>query len=93
MTTQELVKKASMKQKLYPFSAKKHAHDIELIANIQFGGESEVDIDRTALNELRLALVDSRTGHNSPAWLTGKQIQLAKECIMLADEYRANYRR
>jgi len=90
-------------QKLYPFSVQKHAHDIEFRKNRVFCemrdiemGEAEAD-EATynqicdlydALTDLLQAVMNSRDGR--VAYLTGKQIGLAKECVAWASNTRAN---
>lgn len=84
--------------KLYPFSTQKHAHDIEYRYNRvkndlcdYFEGElklSDAEFDKLceleeALTELLLAVMNSADGRVS--YFTGKQIGLAKECVMWAD--------
>jgi hypothetical protein len=90
------------KQKLYPFSLSKHAHDIEFFRNRVFiilremeSGERPMDnqmYDKLSdlydgpLEELSEALYNSRDGYI--CWLTGKQIGLAKKCVAWAHETR-----
>lgn len=92
------------KQKLYPFSMEKHAHDIELVRNraknrmyAMEGGEFPMDskeydfleIQVKRLTELLLAVMDgSRDGRIS--YITGPQIGFAKEVVFMAAEIRAN---
>ena len=79
--------------KRYPFSAQKHAHDIELAYNTlraRIGGENDDPRDWAMFNKVRglyLAVIDSCDGKT--AWLTGKQYGDAKEIIAWAAERRA----
>jgi len=89
--------------KLYPFSAQKHAHDIEFMRNrtrnIMSDMESgEITMDGAkydyletrfdALTDLLEAIIGTcRDGRI--AYLTGKQIGLAKEAVVWATEQRA----
>ena len=91
--------------KLYPFSAHKHAHDIEfmknrchnIISDMEHGNipwkDTEYDqlSERIdALNDLLLAILSScRDGRI--AYLTGPQIGLAKEAVLWAAETRAKH--
>lgn len=92
--------------KLYPFSTAKHAHDIEYRYNRvknelcdYFDGELELSNDefdalcdlKEALTDLLEAVLNSRDGRI--CYLTGKQIGLAKECVMWATNSRAACRR
>lgn len=89
-----------MKQKLYPFSVQKHAHDIEYRRNFVFcrmadsntGVISEIHFNdlhklHQDLTSLLLAVKDSRDG--KVAYLTGKQIGLAKETVAWAANARS----
>lgn len=88
--------------KLYPFSVQKHAHDIEFrrnrVKNIIYdilSGEikaTNAELERLEkllddLNDLLLAVMNSRDGRI--AYLTGKQIGLAKETVLWAGTQRA----
>lgn len=89
--------------KLYPFSTAKHAHDIEYRRNRvknelcdYFEGELELcdaefeklcELEK-ALTELLQAVLNSRDGR--VCYLTGKQIGLAKECVVWAESRRAS---
>lgn len=89
--------------KLYPFSTAKHAHDIEYRRNRvknelsdYFAGEIELsdsDFDKLlnleeSLTDLLLAVLNSSDGRI--CYLTGKQIGLAKECVVWAESRRAS---
>ena len=90
-------------EKRYPFSAAKHAHDIEfyhnrlwLTARAMEDGEIPMDKERYSriqnmlygdLNDLQQALAGCCC---SPiVYLTGKQIGLAKKIVVWASETRA----
>lgn len=90
-----------MKQKLYPFSLQKHAHDIEFRKNriwcemrdMEMGdvpwNDALYDKMSTLLDELRdllTAVLNSRDGRIS--YLTGQQIGLAKETVLWATSVR-----
>lgn len=91
------------KQKLYPFSTIKHAHDIEYRRNRvknelcdYFAGElklSDNEFKRLyeleeKLTDLLLAVLNSSDGRI--CYLTGPQIGLAKECVEWAACRRAS---
>ena len=88
--------------KLYPFSTTKHAHDIEYRRNRAFIEMREWEEDLTRkdedtydklcklhddLTELLEAVLYN--GNGRVCYLTGKQIGLAKECVMWAANRRA----
>lgn len=92
-------------EKTYPFSVRKHAHDIEFYCNRLFNtmrdmesGEIPMDTKRYdricdmydgPLMELRDAIFFN--SHDGiVAYLTGPQIALAKKIVMWASETRAN---
>ena len=92
-----------MAEKKYPFSVQKHAHDIEFRKNrvwntlrdMESGDiawdEKQYDMLLDHLDQLRDlldAVMNSRDGRI--AYLTGKQIALAKDCIAWASGVRAN---
>lgn len=73
-----------MKQKLYPFSVQKHAHDIDFRRNRAFNEfvESEYKDARLArlleqLDEIRCLMA----GGVKVVWLTGQQYALAQESV------------
>lgn len=87
--------------KLYPFSTAKHAHDIEYRMNRvknelcdYFEGTielSDAEFEKLceleeALTDLLLSVMNSADGRVS--YLTGKQIGLAKECVLWAESRR-----
>lgn len=94
-----------MSSKLYPFSVRKHAHDIEYyhnhLYNVMRGmesGEIPMDADRYdrisdmyygELQELYAMMFNSRDGYT--VLLTGKQIGLAKQIVLWASDSRANH--
>lgn len=92
-----------MAEKKYPFSVQKHAHDIEFRKNRVFVMIREMEMGETSwddnmydglcahfddLTELLEAVLNSRDGR--VAYLTGKQIGLAKDCVAWASGVRAN---
>ena len=89
--------------KLYPFSTAKHAHDIEYRRNRvknelcdYFEGElelSDAEFEKLceleeALTDLLLSVMNSTDGR--VCYLTGKQIGLAKECVVWSQSRRAS---
>ena len=90
--------------KTYPFSVRKHAHDIELYHNVLYNtmcdmqsGEIPMDSKRYdkieamyygPLMELYERMFDSRDG--VVVYLTGPQISLAKKVVFWAENYRAD---
>lgn len=87
--------------KLYPFSVKKSAHDIEFYRNRLFCeihdaecGDIKVDIDGLKkldkhyeeVTEILKAVLDSKDG--KVVYLTGPQIGLAKKISVWANEER-----
>lgn len=91
-----------MKKKLYPFSATKHAHDIEfrrarvkneLYEAIQLKGNRLVcvisDEEYKAMEMLEEQL-DNLIGymHEGVVWLDGKHYALAQECVAWAATQR-----
>ena len=92
-----------MTSKLYPFSVQKHAHDIEFRCNRVFCEMHDMEVGETPyearkyarmsdmrdeLDDLLMAVLNSRDGRI--AYLTGKQIGLAKETVIWADSERSN---
>ena len=94
-----------MAEKKYPFSTRKHAHDIEFYRNRLYNimadmesGEIPMDANRYdkiydfyhgELEELYDA-VCYNTRDGIVSYLTGKQIALAKKIVLWASETRAN---
>lgn len=89
-----------MKNKMYKFSAKKHAHDIELVSNRCYNlahdaldkndfeeYESLIKKHHEA-DEVLLAIQDGMQGWTGITLLTGPMIGKAKEMVILADEIR-----
>ena len=92
-----------MKTKLYPFSAQKYAHSIEFRRNRVFNEMRDMESGETpwdsknydAMNELHEQLTELLSevmfsGDGRVAWLTGKQIALAKETVAWASNARAS---
>lgn len=71
-----------MKEKLYPFSAKKHIHDLYFRANRARNEEC------FALKEQLDKIICKASGGVSPIWLTGKEYALAIESVFWAAEHR-----
>jgi hypothetical protein len=94
-----------MAEKLYPFSARKHAHDIEFRRNRVNNEINDMEFGRVpwddetynrmygvfdALTELLEVIMGS---HAPIVQLTGAQIGLAKETVWWAQETRADTQR
>lgn len=91
-----------MKEKRYPFSIQKHAHDIEFRRNFVFNRMTDADegvIDKQLFNSLYqthqrltalLLAVMNSSRDGRIAWLTGPQIGLAKETVAWANNCRAD---
>ena len=89
-----------MAQKMYPFSAKKHAHDIELVANRSFNLAYEArdrkdwdEEDRLIrihdeAQEVLLAIQDGMQGWTGVTMLTGPMIGKAKQMVLAAAAIR-----
>ena len=91
-----------MKQKLYPFSLTKHAHDVDFRYNRLFNEISDIECGLTEVSRekyyMMLDLKDaieslildgfSNTSDGKVCYLTGKQIGLAKECVAWASSIR-----
>ena len=92
-----------MAEKKYPFSVQKHAHDIEFrknrvwcilrdieCGNIQWDEDMYEGLyaHYNALQDLLDAVVFG--GNGRVAYLTGKQIALAKDCVAWASSTRAD---
>lgn len=88
--------------KRYPFSVQKHAHDIEFRMNRCFNILHDMQVGEIPWNDAEYeridklhdelqALLDSVmwNGDGRVAWLTGKEISLAKETVIWASETRA----
>ena len=94
------------KPKLYPFSAEKHAHDIEfrknrvanelhdLLNSEGTADGNQIDKMEALLNDLRnlLSVILGTCRDGKIAYLTGPQIALAKESVAWAAEARAGGR-
>lgn len=80
--------------KKYPFSARKHAHDIDFRRDRCFNEMCKLEIAGKdvrkhsslleRLDELRVLLV----GGIGVVWLTGEQYALAQDCVRWAAENR-----
>ena len=92
-----------MSEKKYPFSVQKHAHDIEFRKNrvwcfIRDMETGDAPWDDKMYDGLRAHLDDLEElleavlfgGDGRVAYLTGKQIGLAKDCVAWASGVRAN---
>lgn len=93
-----------MKQKMYPFSTQKHAHDIEFyrnrIKNVLYDMESgEIPMDKKRYDRLEAMLsgpledlwnaIYFNTTDGRISFLTGPQIALAKQIVLWAENARA----
>lgn len=85
MTRKFEVRRNDQGQKLYPFSIQKHAHDIEFRYNRMCNVLSEM---QTA-PEFREVYEAMFHGYSSVAWLTGRQLSLAKDAVAWAHDTRA----
>ena len=86
--------------KMYPFSARKHAHDIELVKNRAYNMAYEAsnlgDTDKAdkcwdlydRAIELLEAIQDGMQGWSGVTMLTGPMIGSAKEMVLIAAEIR-----
>lgn len=82
--------------KLYPFSGSKHGHDIEFRANRLFSeisdfenGEAPAGFDIKKAEDLRERLNGLRSKmREGTVWLTGQELQLAKETAFWAENQR-----
>lgn len=86
--------------KMYPFSAQKHAHDIELVKNyaynvannaVDIGFVKEADKVFDLYNEaceLLIAIQDGMQGYTGVTMLNGQMIGRAKEMVVMADNIR-----
>ena len=89
-----------MSTKKYPFSARKHAHDIELVANRSYNLWYEArergdwdDCDRywdihEKAEELLLEIQKGMQGWSGVTMLSGQMIGRAKEYVLLASSIR-----
>lgn len=73
-----------MMAKTYPFSARKHTHDIEFRRNYVFNLMHEGWTGYDKLYKQLTELVSAMCGGAPVVYLTGKQIQLAKESVAWA---------
>lgn len=86
-----------MKEKLYPFSARKHIHDLSFrsdraandIARLEAENASPKIIKHIEeLKEQLDAILCKASGGVSPIWLTGKEYALAMDSVRWAAERR-----
>lgn len=90
------------KQKLYPFNAQKHAHDIEFRKNRCYNERLEMVLEvsnfdqklydkldemECLLSDLLCAIIGTQDCRGI-AWLTGKQWALAQESVLWATSMR-----
>ena len=81
-----------MKQKLYPFSAQKHAHDIDYRRNRAYNELMDGSKDANKLEALIEKLDEIRTlmvGNQKVVWLTGTQYALAIDSVGWAQSQRS----
>lgn len=89
------------KEKKYPFSAAKHAHDIEFYHNRLFNTMCEMESGDIPMDKKKYEwmldvydkvdeLREQMCGCAPVVYLTGKQIGLAKQIVMWASEERAS---
>lgn len=71
-----------MKETLYPFSAKKHIHDL------CFRADRARNEGCFELKEQLDAIICKAAGGVSPIWLTGKEYALAMDSVCWAAEHR-----
>lgn len=88
--------------KMYPFSARKHAHDIELVKNSSYNQAMDAsdagDFDKAnklfdihdKACELLIAIQDGMQGWTGVTMLNGPMIGRAKEMVLIAAEIRGN---
>ena len=86
-----------MQEKLYPFSSKKHIHDLSFrsdrLANdiARFGAKYANSTTVKYMQELKEqldAIICKAAGGVSPIWLTGKEYALAMDSVGWAAEHR-----
>lgn len=96
-----------MTTKLYPFSAKKHAHDIEYrynrAKNELYDYESgEVEMTAETANRIEalkqeladlICAIQWNRDNRGVAWLTGEQYSLAMQSVQWAEAMRAEANR
>lgn len=88
-----------MKEKRYPFSMNKHAHDIELARNVQWlkcrdMEDGTIPWDDEAFEWLdRLDEVRSRYWESGVVWVTGKDYGVLREASNWAQIHRAERNR
>ena len=86
-----------MKEKLYPFSARKHIHDLSFrsdraaneIARLEAENANPKIIKHMQELKERLdAIICMAVGGVSPIWLTGNEYSLAMDSVRWAAEHR-----
>ena len=82
-----------MATKLYPFSMRKHAHDLELVRNVLFNhyicNEEVSELMRHWAEDRREKLGNILLKSNGiVAWLTGEEYGLANKAISWATNFR-----
>ena len=71
-----------MEEKLYPFNARKHIHDLS------FRSDRAANEGYIELKERLDAIICMAAGGVSPIWLTGKEYALAVDSVHWAAEHR-----
>ena len=94
-----------MTEKTYPFSTRKHAHDIEFYRNRLFNTMRGMESGEIPMDEKRYDRIEAmyygeledlynavvfNSRDGVVSYLTGKQIALAKKIVIWASETRAN---
>lgn len=86
-----------MKEKLYPFSAKKHIHDLSFRSDRAANEIARLEADDAnpkiikhieELKERLDEIICMAAGGVSPIWLTGKEYALAMDSVRWAAEHR-----
>ena len=72
--------------KMYPFSARQHAHDIELVKNYAFNNDN-IPLFQEA-SELLTAIGAGMRGYTGVTMLSGPMIGRAKLMVAMAAEIR-----
>lgn len=88
-----------MTQKLYPFSIRKHGHDLAFRRNRAMNERYDMECNGTLnarMDEQLTALIDALgdimctyPDNKGIIWLTGKEYGLAKESVMWAEAMRS----
>lgn len=86
-----------MKEKLYPFSSKKHIHNLSFRSDRAANEIARLEADDAnpkiikhieELKERLDEIICMASGGVSPIWLTGKEYALAMESVRWAAEHR-----